>query len=78
MTGARQEQAVADARESLLRRAARCMSDALSLLNGDAAYARYLAHFHAEHAGSGAQPLDRRAYFRAETERRWNGIRRCC
>jgi uncharacterized short protein YbdD (DUF466 family) len=48
----------------------------LSVLNGDAAYARYCAHHRAMH-GSEA-PLDRAAFFRAETERRWNGVRRCC
>lgn len=47
-------------------------------LNGDAAYARYLAHWQAHHADEGGAPLDRAAFHRAETERRWNGVRRCC
>jgi uncharacterized short protein YbdD (DUF466 family) len=45
-------------------------------LNGDTAYVRYCAHLHRAHPGA---PLPSRADFhRAETERRWNGIRRCC
>lgn len=50
----------------------------LALLNGEAAYARYLEHWRAHHAAQGGEPLDRAAFFRAETERRWNGVRRCC
>lgn len=45
-------------------------------LNGDAAYAHYCAHLGRAHPD---EPLPSRAEFhRAETERRWNGIRRCC
>ncbi len=48
----------------------------LRVLNGDDAYARYLAHWRILHA---EEPLPSRAeFFRRETERRWNGIRRCC
>ncbi len=50
---------------------------ALRSLTGDDAYERYLAHWRAHHAGEGA-PLDRKAFFRAEEERKWNGIKRCC
>lgn len=47
-------------------------------LNGEAAYLRYLSHWHSHHAKPGAQPLSRKAFFAAETERKWNGIKRCC
>lgn len=48
----------------------------LRWLNGDSAYEAYLRHCARRHPG---QPvLDRAAFFRAETARRWNGIRRCC
>jgi uncharacterized short protein YbdD (DUF466 family) len=50
---------------------------ALRALSGDDAYERYLAHWRAHHAGEG-EPLDRRTFFKAEQERKWNGIRRCC
>ncbi len=51
--------------------------DALRALAGDDAYERYLAHRQAHHAGEGA-PLDRRRFYQAEQERKWNGVRRCC
>jgi uncharacterized short protein YbdD (DUF466 family) len=47
-------------------------------LNGDVAYERYLAHHLQHHAIYGEQPLSRKAYFAAETQRKWNGIKRCC
>lgn len=47
-------------------------------LSGDDAYERYLAHWRAHHAAEGGEPLSRRAFFKAEQERKWNGIRRCC
>jgi uncharacterized short protein YbdD (DUF466 family) len=50
---------------------------ALRAASGDDAYELYLAHWRAHHVGEGA-PLDRKAFFRAEQERKWNGIRRCC
>jgi uncharacterized short protein YbdD (DUF466 family) len=50
---------------------------ALRTLSGDDAYERYLAHWRAHHAGESG-PLDRKAFFRAEQERKWNGIKRCC
>ncbi len=50
---------------------------ALRTLSGDDAYERYLVHWHTHHAGEGA-PLDRKAFFKTELERKWNGIKRCC
>ena len=50
---------------------------ALRTVTGDDAYERYLAHWRMHHAGEGS-PLDRKAFFRAEQERKWNGIKRCC
>lgn len=47
-------------------------------LNGDAAYQRYLQHWRAEHAGEQAEPLSRKAFFAAETRRKWSGVKRCC
>lgn len=43
---------------------------------GDDAYERYLAHHHQHHAAE--PPLDRRAFFRSEQKRKWEGVRRCC
>ena len=45
-------------------------------LSGDDAYERYLAHLRAAHPER--IPLDRKAFFREEQERKWNGVRRCC
>lgn len=47
-------------------------------LNGDAAYQRYLAHWRTHHADEQAEPLSRKAFFAAETRRKWNGVKRCC
>ncbi len=47
-------------------------------LNGDAAYDRYLAHCMLHHAAQGEMPLNRKDFFAAETQRKWNGVRRCC
>lgn len=47
-------------------------------LNGDAAYERYLVHWQQHHARLDEKPLSRKAYFAAETQRKWNGIKRCC
>ncbi|QWF71371.1 putative selenoprotein [Methylomonas paludis] len=47
-------------------------------LNGDTAYERYLAHWQQAHAAAGDKPLSRKAYFAAETQRKWNGVKRCC
>jgi uncharacterized short protein YbdD (DUF466 family) len=45
---------------------------------GDDAYERYLAHWREHHAHENRPPLSRREFFRAELERRWNGVKRCC
>ena len=47
-------------------------------LNGDQAYQRYLAHWQQHHAESEPEPLSRKAFFAAETQRKWNGVKRCC
>lgn len=47
-------------------------------LNGDEAYARYVAHWHTHDHAQDEYPLDRKAFFAAETQRKWNGIKRCC
>jgi uncharacterized short protein YbdD (DUF466 family) len=47
-------------------------------LNGDQAYQRYLIHWQQHHAESETQPLSRKAFFAAETQRKWNGVKRCC
>jgi len=49
----------------------------LRRLSGDDAYERYVEHWRRHHAGTGV-PLDRATFMRRETERRWNGVRRCC
>lgn len=47
-------------------------------ITGDDAYERYLAHWREHHAREGGEPLGRKAFFKAELERKWNGVRRCC
>lgn len=49
----------------------------LRRLSGDDAYERYLVHWRTRHAAEAA-PLARREFYRAELERKWNGVRRCC
>lgn len=51
---------------------------ALREITGDDAYERYLAHWRAAHAQDGGKPMDRKAFYQAEIQRRWNGIKRCC
>lgn len=48
----------------------------LRTLASDDAYERYLAHHAQEH--SGAPPLDRRAFYLREQQRKWTGVSRCC
>ncbi|MGH8188062.1 MAG: CstA-like transporter-associated (seleno)protein [Steroidobacteraceae bacterium] len=48
----------------------------LRTLASDDAYERYLEH-HAQ-AHSGAPPLDRRAFYLREQQRKWTGVSRCC
>jgi uncharacterized short protein YbdD (DUF466 family) len=57
-------------------RLVRALAAWLRFLNGDTAYARYREHFARRHPG--ATPLSRAEFFRAETDRRWQGVRRCC
>ena len=49
----------------------------LRRLSGDDAYERYLDHIRAVH-GDTFNPLDRAAYYRELTSRRWSGVKRCC
>lgn len=49
----------------------------LRRLTGDDAYERYLEHHRHQHAREVA-PLTREDFYRLATERRWNGIKRCC
>ena len=46
--------------------------------NGEAEYHRYLLHWQEMHPCSSEQPLTRKQFFAALTERKWNGIKRCC
>ncbi len=55
----------------------RSFRETLRRLFGADDYERYLAHHRAHHAGDGP-PLDRRAFYDAELERKWSGVRRCC
>ncbi len=44
--------------------------------SGDDAYERYLLHceiYHPEQI-----PLNRKAFFKQEQERKWEGVKRCC
>jgi uncharacterized short protein YbdD (DUF466 family) len=47
-------------------------------LSGDDAYERYLIHWQLHHAQADGQPLTREDFFKAECERKWNGVKRCC
>jgi len=48
----------------------------LRALLGDDAYERYLRHCRARHPD--AKPLDRRAFYASELDRRWKQVNRCC
>ncbi|HUL10952.1 MAG TPA: YbdD/YjiX family protein [Methylococcaceae bacterium] len=50
----------------------------LRTLSGEDAYERYLGHWREHHARAGEEPLSRQAFFKAELERKWNGVKRCC
>ncbi len=51
---------------------------AIRTVSGDDAYERYLLHWNKFHVTENNQPLDRKAFFKAEQSRKWDGIRRCC
>jgi uncharacterized short protein YbdD (DUF466 family) len=42
----------------------------------DDAYERYLEHHRRDHPDS--KPLDRRAFYLREQQRKWTGVQRCC
>jgi uncharacterized short protein YbdD (DUF466 family) len=48
----------------------------LRTLASDDAYERYLEHHARSH--SGTAPLDRRAFYLREQQRKWTGVSRCC
>jgi uncharacterized short protein YbdD (DUF466 family) len=50
----------------------------LRTLSGEDAYERYLRHWQTHHDGEAPPPLSRKAFFRQEIERKWNGVKRCC
>jgi uncharacterized short protein YbdD (DUF466 family) len=47
-------------------------------ISGDDAYECYLIHWHKHHAEQGGEPQSRAAFFKAELERKWHGVKRCC
>jgi uncharacterized short protein YbdD (DUF466 family) len=47
-------------------------------VSGDDAYERYLTHWREHHGQDGEEPLSREAFFKAEVERKWSGVKRCC
>ena len=51
---------------------------AVRAVTGDDAYERYLEHRRRCHPGEPVAALDRRAFFKEEQRRKWNGVRRCC
>jgi uncharacterized short protein YbdD (DUF466 family) len=48
----------------------------LRSLATDDAYERYLEHHRSMHPG--CVPLDRRAFYLQQQQRKWSGIQRCC
>ena len=46
-------------------------------LCGEDQYERYLEHRHRHHLDAGL-PLSRKVFFQEQTERKWNGVKRCC
>lgn len=50
----------------------------LRALSGEDAYERYLEHWQREHANSNVAPMDRRSFYLAEQQRKWNRPNRCC
>jgi len=48
-------------------------------LCGEDQYERYLDHWRRHHSDTGEPlPLSRKAFFQQQTERKWNGVKRCC
>jgi uncharacterized short protein YbdD (DUF466 family) len=47
-------------------------------ISGDDAYERYLVHWQTHHAEQEVKPQTREEFFKAELERKWNGVKRCC
>ncbi len=45
-------------------------------LTGENAYEKYLEHQVKHHPGQAV--LSKKEFFKLETERRWDGVRRCC
>ena len=60
----------------MLRKAWAALREWLAWLNGDVAYRSFVAH-QIQHHPERAVP-SRAEFFRMETERRWNGVHRCC
>ena len=50
----------------------------LRQFSGDDAYERYLAYWRTHHAAECNEPLSRGDFAKAELERKWSGIKRCC
>ncbi len=48
----------------------------LRSITGDDAYERYVEHCRIRHPG--ATLLDRGSFYRAELDRRWSQVNRCC
>lgn len=47
-------------------------------ISGDDAYERYLLHWQQHHTEQEGEPQTRAAFFKAEQNRKWNGVKRCC
>lgn len=62
----------------LMRRPLQVLRIWLDWLNGDAAYRAYCARWRREHTDCDHPPPSRAAFYRAELDRRWSGVRRCC
>lgn len=50
----------------------------LKELSGEDAYERYLEHWRTEHGQAGEPPLDRKAFYEREQQRKWERPNRCC
>jgi uncharacterized short protein YbdD (DUF466 family) len=48
----------------------------IQALTRDDAYERYCEHHRLYHGDTAL--LDRKAFYLAEQERKWNGVKRCC